>query len=185
LRLFKNLDRDLARSRALQPDGPSIERPLFQHNPKITIARSTRGRVADRNAWTAMPSRYKRRLRSLVAVALACLYMLVAAGVAVSGAHARAQSPCHGHGVFVGGLTSLPDPAVPGPFDSDAAKSHGGGAAGHLDSGCQFCSAIVNHTNMITPRFIVVDIRLQDRATSLFGQSPPRPPRPPQFLLAF
>jgi hypothetical protein len=130
-----------------------------------------------------MPSRYNRRLRSLVAIALACLYMLVVAGVSVSGAHARAQSPCHGHAV--GGLTSLPDPAVPGPFDSDAAKSHGGGAVGHLDSGCQFCSAIVNHTNMITPQFIVVDIPFQDHTSSLFGQSPPRPPRPPQFLLAF
>lgn len=132
-----------------------------------------------------MPSRYKRRLRSLVAVALAYLYMLVAAGVSVSGAHERVRSPCYGHGVAVNGLTSLADIAEHERSDSDVARSHAGGAVGHFDPGCQFCSAIVSGANTITPRFIVVDIPFQDHTSGLFGQSPPRLPRPPQSLIAF
>lgn len=132
-----------------------------------------------------MPSRCNRRLRCLFTIALACLYLFAAAGVSINGAHASVQSACHGHGVGVAGLTSLPDPATPGPSNSAAAKSHDGGAAGHFDFGCQFCSAIVNHTNTIAPRLFIVGILFQDRSSSLFGQSPARLPRPPQSLIAF
>jgi hypothetical protein len=142
-------------------------------------------RIRPRNAWIAMPSRCNRRLRCLFTIALTCLYLFVAAGVSINGAHARVQSACHGHGDGVARLTSLPDSSTPGPSNSAAVQSPDGGAADHFDFGCQFCSAIVNHPNTVAPRLFIVSTLFQDRNSSLFGQSRARPPRPPQSFIAF
>ncbi len=125
-----------------------------------------------------------RRLRSLVAVALACLYMLMTAGVSVSGANAPARSPCHGYGAAVAGLGSLADIAADNRSDKDATTSDDSGAVGHFDSGCQFCSAIVGGAHTIAPQQIAVEIPFQARSSNLFGLFPSRLPRPPQSLIA-
>lgn len=125
-----------------------------------------------------------RRLRSLVAVALACLYMLMAAGVSVSGAHERARGPCHGYGAAVAGLSSLADIAADNRFDKDATRSDDSGAVSHLDSSCQFCSAIVSGAQTLAPRLIVVDIPFRNPSSNLFGLFPSRLPRPPQSRIA-
>lgn len=131
-----------------------------------------------------MPSRYKRRLRSIVAIALACLYMFMAAGVSVSGAHEQARSPCHGYGAAVVGIASLANIAADNRFDKDATRSDDSGAVGQFDSGCQFCSAIASGAQTLAPHLIAVDIPFQDRSSNLFGQFPSRLPRPPQSLIA-
>jgi len=125
-----------------------------------------------------------RRLRSLVAVALACLYMLMTAGVSVSGAHERARSPCHGYDAAVVGIASLADVAADNRFDKDATRSDERAAVGHFDTGCQFCSAIVSAAHTIAPRLIAADIPFQGGSSNLFGQFPSRLPRPPQSPIA-
>lgn len=142
------------------------------------------GAPTDRNAWAAMSSRHNRSLRSVIMTALACIYLLFAAGASLGWAHERLGSPCHGHDIAVSGLSHTGDSAVHDHSDNHTTQSDDGGTAGHADSVCQFCSAIVSDADSLAPRLIMIAAGFQDRGFSFFGQPPARLPRPPQAFIA-
>jgi hypothetical protein len=131
-----------------------------------------------------MPSRHNRNLRSVIALTLACVYLLFAAGASVGLAHERLGSPCHGHTIAVSDLSGLGEFAVHPQSDIHAAQGDDSGTAGHPDSVCQFCSAIVSDAGPIAPRVTVISITLEHRGSSYFGLPPAPLPRPPQSLIA-
>lgn len=138
----------------------------------------------DRNARAAMPSRHNCSLRSVITIALACIYLFFAASASLGWAHDRHGSPCHGHDIAISGLSYSGDFAAHDHSDSDTTQSDDGGTAGHADSVCQFCSAIVSDAEPIAPRLIMISAEFTDCGFSFFGQPPARLPRPPQAFIA-
>lgn len=134
-----------------------------------------------------MSSRHNRSFRSVVALALACLYLLFAAGASTAFAHELPGNPCHRHDLSVSVVEAFADThkmAAHGRSDSHATQNDKGVIGGHSDFACQFCSAIVSEAGPLAPRLIAIAAVFQDCGASFLGQPPTRLSRPPRSFIA-
>lgn len=130
-----------------------------------------------------MPSRHNWSLRSVITIALACIYVLFAPSASSGWAHERLGSSCHGGDIAVSGLSHSGGFAVHDHSDGYTTQSDNDGNSDHADSVCPFCSAIVRDAELIAPRLIMISAEFPVRGFSFFGQPPARLPRPPQAFI--